>query len=55
MSNLEWLTNTDDANWRDWCKRDGACKGAPKETDKHTADELRAMGMFGIWAPKKQS
>ena len=50
---LEWLTNTDDKNWRSWCKRDGAVKGDPKATKKHTVVALKAMGFFGVWAPPK--
>lgn len=48
---LEWLTNTADENWREWCFRKGAVKMWPKATPDYTVEELKAFGMFGIYAP----
>jgi hypothetical protein len=54
MSELEWLTNTDDKNWRRWCGRPGARMGAAKGTDAYTATEIARMGFFGLYAPPRE-
>lgn len=50
----EWVGNTKDKAWREIWARPGAYEGPPKATHAYSVDDLRRMGVFGIYAPRRE-
>jgi hypothetical protein len=50
---FQFMTNTNDRNWKSWCGREGVLMTKPKATNAMTGEELAMKGVFGLYAPHK--